>query len=115
MEKVADLLQSEIADLLQRRVKHPAVAEAIISITRIEVTPDLARARVHVSVLAAEEQQQETMEALERVEPFLHRELVKLLRIRRIPRLRFIADHSLAEGDRIAAMLRAVAQAEGRE
>jgi ribosome-binding factor A len=115
MEKVADLLQAEIADLLHRQVKHPVIAEAMISITRVAVAADLGRARVHVSVMGPEQEQDDVLTALQRVEPFLHRELVKRLRMRRIPRLRFIADHSIAEGDRIAALLRDVAHAEGRD
>ncbi len=115
MEKVADLLQAEIADLLHRQVKHPAITGAMISITHVEVAADLARAHIHVSVMGSELQQGDVLDALQRVEPFLHRGLVKRLRMRRIPRLHFIVDHSIAEGDRIAALLRDVAHAEGRD
>ncbi len=121
-EKVGDLLQAEIAELLHRHVKHPALVDAIISITRVVVSADFSRARVHVSVMSGEavggdvEQDEATViEALERTEPYLHRELVSRLRMRRVPRLRFIADRSIAEGDRIGAMLRGVARSEGRE
>src|SRR5207237_5528514 len=51
MEKVADLLQTEIAELLLREVKHPALTDVMISITRVEVSPDLGSARVHVSIM----------------------------------------------------------------
>lgn len=127
-EKVGDLLQSEIAELLHRHVKHPALADAIISITHVEVSADFSRARVHVSVMSGEAEggddaehdeatviEDTVIEALERTEPYLHRELVSRLRMRRVPRLRFIADHSIVEGDRISAMLRGVARSEGRE
>jgi ribosome-binding factor A len=118
-EKVNGLLQSQIAELLQRQVKHPALTGAMISITRVEVTADLSIARVHVSVMTdgedGEDQQAEVLEALIRTEPYLHRQLVKRLRMRRVPRLRFIADHSIAEGDRLAAMMRELALGEERE
>ena len=115
MEKVADLLQSEIAELLQREVKHPALTEVMLSITRVEVAPDLGSARIHVSVMGTPEREVEVMEALARTEPFLHRELVKRLHMRQVPRLRFLPDHSIAEADRITHLMRAVAQSEGRE
>ncbi|MDP6606577.1 MAG: ribosome-binding factor A, partial [Dehalococcoidia bacterium] len=51
LEKIADQLQHEVAELLHRDVKHPVLAEAMVSITRVEVAPDLAHARLHVSVL----------------------------------------------------------------
>ncbi len=128
MEKVADLLQTEIAQLLQREVKHPALTDVMISITRVEVSPDLATARVHVSIMARlnasgdvaspddrPEVEAEVLKALERTEPFLHHELMKLLRMRQVPRMKFFADHSIEEGDRITHLMRDVAHSEGRE
>ncbi len=118
-EKVSGLLQSQIAELLLRQVKHPVLTDAMVSITRVEVSADFSTARVHVSVMTdgagGEDQQAEVMEALIRTEPYLHRQLVKRLRMRRVPRLHFIADHSIAEGDRLAAMMRELALEEERE
>ena len=118
-EKVGGLLQSEIAELLQRRVKDPALADVMVSITRVEVSGDFSRARVHVSVMVAEASGEEAakvvMEALERTEPYLHRELVKRLHMRRVPRLHFLLDRSIAEGDRISRMMRELARSEDRE
>src|SRR5262245_9178052 len=128
IEKVADLLQTEIADLLRREVKHPALTDVLISITRVEVSPDLATARVHVSVMTQLNAdgdvtspsdvagvEKDAMAALERTEPFLHHELMKRLRMRTVPRMKFLVDHSIAEGARITDLLREVAHSEGRE
>jgi ribosome-binding factor A len=115
MEKVADLLQTEIAELLLREVKHPALTDVMISITRVEVTPDLSTARIHVSVMDTPEVETEALKALERTEPFLHHELMKRLHMRQVPRMKFFADHSIAEGDRITHLMRDVAHSEGRE
>jgi ribosome-binding factor A len=114
-EKVNDLVQSVVADLLRRRVKDPALADAIVSLTRVEVSPDLSTARVHVSVLGDEAEQDSVLQALERTEPFLHREMARELHMRRVPRLTFLADHSLEDGDRITQMMRDVARGEGRD
>lgn len=115
MEKVADLLQSEIAELLRREVKHPTLEDALLSITHVDVSPDLASARVHVSLMGDPEDEPAVFEALAHVEPFLHRTLVKRLHMRRVPRLHFIPDHSIAEADRLTALMREVATSEGRE
>ena len=115
MEKVADLLQTEIAELLQREVKHPALSDVMISITRVEVAPDLSTARVHVSIMAEPDVEKDAMEALERTEPFLHHELMKRLRMRQVPRMKFLVDHSIAEGARLTDLMRGVAHSEGRE
>ncbi len=119
MEKVADQLQVEVADLLRREVKHHVLTDLMLSITRVEVAPDLTTARIHVSVLDLPGRQATDMdaviEALTRTEPFLHRELVKRLHMRQIPRLKFLADHSIEEGARMTHLMREVAQSEGRE
>lgn len=129
-ERVGDLLQTEIADLLFRQVKHPVLAGAMLSIIRVEVASDFSRARVHISAMfdavstdggsasadgGDDDREREVMAALERTEPYLHRELVKRLHMRRIPRLRFIADHSIAEGDRMSKLMHDLARSEGRE
>ncbi|MEI6665661.1 MAG: 30S ribosome-binding factor RbfA [Chloroflexota bacterium] len=116
LEKVADLIQSEVAELLRREVKHPALTDDVmVSITRVEVAPDLATARLFVSIMGSPEVEAEVLEALERTAPFLHHSLMKRLHMRIVPHLRFIPDHSIAEGDRITGLLREVATNEGRE
>ncbi len=115
-DKVGDQLQAEIAELLHRHVKHPVLAEAMLSITRVEVDNDFSRARISVSVMdddGEDDGHEAVFEALERTEPFLHRELVKRLRMRRVPRLNFIADFSIVEGDRVRALMRSIAPSDG--
>ncbi len=115
MEKVADLLQGEIADLLQRRVRDPSLEGVLISVTHIDITPDLAHARVHVSVMADDLEQRAVMDALGRSARFLQRELVRRIQLRRVPRLHFELDDSIAEGQRMASLLREVRDSEGGE
>lgn len=114
-EQVGDLVQSVLADVLRRRVKHPALMSVMISITRVEVTADFARAKVHVSVLADDQERADAMEALERSESFLYRELKHEVHLRRVPRLEFIEDRSMEEAGRLTALMREVAESEGRE
>jgi len=119
-DQIADLLQREISELLTREVKHPLLRDALLSITQVEVTGDLSLARVHVSLLddrAPEEEPldiAEVLEALRRSSGFLHRTLVKRLHLRRVPRLEFRVDGSIAEADRLTTIMRDVAGAEGR-
>jgi len=115
-EKVGDTIQQLLADLLERKVKHPAFQDVMISITLVDVAPDLTTARVHVSLLGVDEEQAaDVFAALERTEPFFHREMMRQLRIRRAPRLRFMRDRSIEEGDRMTTLMREVARNEGRE
>lgn len=116
-EKLADLVQSTLADLIQRRLKDPALDGGLISLTRVEVAPDLATARVYVSVLSFGDgsdvdtrlREEGVLEALGRAGPLLTRELARELRLRRVPRLRFLADHSMGEASRVTALIRELA------
>lgn len=113
-EQIGDQLQAELADLFARHVKHPVLQDVMLSITRVEVTADLGKARVHVSVFNAEASEAEVLDALERSGGFLHRELTRRLHLRRVPFLQFRIDHSLAEADRLSTLMREVARDEGR-
>jgi len=101
-ERVNDLIREELSDLLLREVRDPRMG-GLISITHVDVTPDLFNARVHVSVMADAAQQAETLRALNAAASFFHRELKQRLQMRRIPFLSFRLDTSIAEGASVLA------------
>ena len=103
-ERVSDLIRDELSELLLREVRDPRL-DALISITRVEVSPDLYNARVFVSVMAAPAQQQEALKALNAAASFFHRELKGRIEMRRIPFLTFRLDTSIEEGAAILARL----------
>jgi ribosome-binding factor A len=100
-ERVNDLIRDELSNLLLREVRDPRLG-GLISITRVEVTPDLYNARVFVSVMGEPAEQAEATRVLNAAAAFFHRELKQRLQIRRVPFLVFKLDTSIAEG---AAML----------
>ena len=114
-DKVADLVQVVLADLVRLRAKDPELDAAIFSFAAVEVSPDLAHANVRVSVLGDDAAKQAVLRALMRCEPFLHREMARELHMRRVPRMSFILDESIEQADRMTTLLREVARAEGRE
>ena len=103
-ERINDLLREEISDLVRLDVKDPRVG-GLISVTEVDITPDLRHAKVFVSVLGSDEQRRNTMEALRAASNFLQRELRKRITIRRIPELTFLPDDSLARGARILSLI----------
>ncbi len=106
-ERVNDLIRDEIADLLLREVKDPRLG-GLISITQVEVTPDLANARVFVSVMGDEKEQADAMRALTAAAAFFHRELKKRMAIRRVPFLTFRLDTSIARGAEVLSLINQV-------
>jgi ribosome-binding factor A len=101
-ERVNDLIREELSNLLLREVRDPRL-DALISITRVEVTPDLFNARIFVSVMATEKDQTEALKALNAAASFYHRELKSRIQMRRVPFLSFRLDNSIAEGAEVLA------------
>ncbi len=110
-ERVSELLRGEISELLRRQVKDPRVS-GLVTVTAVEVAADLGRARVFVSVLGSEEEQSETLRALDSAAPFLRRQLRQRLTMRRTPDLIFQRDDSLERGAHLLALLDELAREE---
>lgn len=96
------LLQEEISEIIQRRLKDPRISLA--SITRVESTNDLRSSKVYVSVLD-EGRESETLQALEGASGIIRSELLHRIRARRIPELRFYPDRSIAYSVHISEVL----------
>jgi ribosome-binding factor A len=108
IERINHLLRQEIAELLTREVKDATLASALISITEVETSPDLRSAKVYFSVYGEEEEIQAAREHLTRAAGFLHHNLKVRLDLRHTPHLEFVLDRSLARGDRIMRLMRAI-------
>lgn len=107
---MADLLRSELADLLARAVKDPGVG--FVTITTVRLSSDLQLARVYYTALADEAGRRATARALDRAAPFLRREISRRLRLKRTPDLRFVYDESIERQDRIERIIQELHDAE---
>lgn len=102
-QRVADQIRSEIALLLAREVHDPGVG--FVTITRVQVTPDLQLARVFYTALGDDKARATTARALDRAAPFLRRQIAHRLRMKRAAELTFVYDESIAGQDRIERLL----------
>jgi len=108
--RLAEEIKREIAQILQEEIKDPGIGFA--SITQVEVSNDLRHAKIHVSVLGAEEERQKTLAALQRASGFIRSEISRRIRLRYAPELSFKMDSSIEHGARIAALLNKVRKEE---
>ncbi|HLE89142.1 MAG TPA: 30S ribosome-binding factor RbfA [Candidatus Limnocylindria bacterium] len=97
-------IRHELMDLLQREMQDPRLGFA--TITRVETARDLGHARVWVSVLGSDAEQERTMDALRVATPWLRRRLGERLRLRHVPELTVRQDDSIASGDRVLRIIR---------
>lgn len=103
-ERLNALLRSELSDLIAREVKDPRLG-GVVSITHVDVTPDLQRARVLISTLGDESEQSDVMRALKSAAPFLRRELMRRLSLKHVPELAFRQDDSIKRGADLAQII----------
>ena len=113
-ERVSELLRQEISELLLRDLRDPRL-DGLISITQVEVSPDLSNARVMVSVMSETAAPGDALKALNSAAGFLHKELVHRLEMRRVPFLTFHLDTSIGDGAVVLAHLDQVIKSEDQD
>lgn len=101
--RVADQIQRELGSLI-REVKDPRVS-GIVTVSSVDVSPDLGHAKIYVTVLECEEPE-DTVVALNRAAGFLRGRLGGRLELRAVPRLVFQYDATLDRVDRVERLLR---------
>lgn len=107
LDRLNEQLRQEISQLISRVLRDPRLA-GIVSITTVEVSPDLRHARVYFSVLGGEEERGRVLAALQGAAGFLRHELASRLTLRHVPELTFKPDVSIERGERIMELLREV-------
>ncbi len=103
-ERVADLIRRELAEMLLHKLRDPRLG--FVSVTGVEVSPDLSNAKVYVSSLAGEAKGHELLAVLRRAAPYLRHELAPRLQLREVPTLSFTYDQSIERGARVEELLR---------
>ena len=113
--RINEEIQKELASLI-RNLKDPRVQDTMISITRVEATPDLRYAKVYASFLQ-EERAQEAMKGLKSASGYLRRELGRALQLRYTPELVWELDDSITYGAKMLKLINSleVSSDEGNE
>ena len=104
LERVNFTIKKELGPLISTRLNDPRLS-GLVSVTKVEVSPDLSAARVYVSVISNEADSTTVMDALQSASGHLSHELAQRIKIRRVPRLRFLLDSQLADGDEVNALI----------
>jgi len=102
-DRVAEEVRHVISETLAREVKDPGIG--FITITAVKISSDLQVARVSYTTMGDEKNRAATKAALERVKPFLRRQLGQKLRLRRVPELNFQFDEGIAHQARVEEIL----------
>ena len=101
-QKLGDLIQRELSELLQRELRDPRVG--MVTITAVDVSPDFSHAKVLFTVLDTGKLET-TLEGLTRSAGFLRSQLARRIKLYTTPELRFAYDESVARGDRLSRLI----------
>ena len=104
-ERVAEAIRREVAGILRFELADPRVGRA--TVTRAELTGDLALARVYVSVYGSDAERKETLAVLERARGRVRALLGSRIRLRATPEVRFVFDPSVEFSIRLEQILEA--------
>lgn len=100
--RLDELMREEISTVIRREVDDPRIG--FVTITDVEVSPDLRHASVWVSVIGSADEKRQTLRALARAMPFV-RQRLGALRLKRIPELHVKDDDTARRGTRVLQIL----------
>ena len=103
INRINEEIQKELSSLL-RTVKDPRVQDTMISITRVETTPDLRYTKVYVSFLQ-EEKVKDAMAGLKSAAGYLRRQLGSNLKLRYAPEIVWSLDDSITYGAKMLNLI----------
>jgi len=104
-QKIGDLIQRELSDLLYRELRDPRVG--MVTITSVDVSPDMSHALIYFTCLDAA-QAAPAAQGLKRAAGFLRSQLAKRVTLYSMPELRFQYDESIARADRLSQLIDSV-------
>ncbi len=103
--RINDEMQKELAMAL-REVKDPRVSNAFISVTAVDVTPDLKYAKVYYSAMNGDKK--EVAKGLKSSAGYIRKMLAQRMNLRMTPELSFYEDNSIAHGAHISKLLNSI-------
>lgn len=107
-ERVRKTLMKEIADILQKDIRTPAM----VSILDVEISHDNSFAKIFYSVFGSEEQKKKTIEIVEQHVSKIRYEVGKRIRLRLTPELRFVYDDSIERGTKVTELINKISRGE---
>ncbi len=102
-EKIAQIIQRNISEIIQFELKNPKLG--FVTITDCTVTNDLSYAKLYVSFLGQDARSEAGLKVLNKSKGFLRTQLSKKMSIRKVPELIFVIDDALERGNKIEKII----------
>ena len=102
--RINDEILKECAVILRADIKDPRIS-AMVTVTKVETTNDLAHAKVFVSIMGDDEQKKEVLEGLKNASGFIRRTIAERINLRVTPELKFLIDDTLDYSLKMAKLI----------
>ncbi len=103
LARLNEQLKRELSELIRTEVRDPRVGP--VTITGVDTAADLGSAKVYVRAVGGRDELVSSLEGLTAAAPFLRGALGRMLRLRKVPELRFREDRSYEQARRIEEVL----------
>jgi ribosome-binding factor A len=104
-QRLSEALREELDLMITAELSDPSLADAMVVVTHVSISPDLGNARVFVQHEAGDAAAPRILEALARAEGFLRTSLIENLDLRVVPHLTFEVDNTELRGRRVDELL----------
>mgnify|MGYP001428747417 CR=1 FL=1 len=104
IERVNTQIKREISELIQQHLRDPRLTE-FIAVTEVATSPDLKHAKIFISSMGGQQEEDKVLGVLNTAAGFLRTALAKRIKMRFTPELHFVWDNSIEHGDRILRLL----------
>jgi ribosome-binding factor A len=110
--KAASAIREVVSMAILTELRDPRVKN--VTVVGVEVLPDMKSAKVHVSVMGTEKEQQLSLSGLQNAAGFLQKRIAERIETRYTPRLEFVMDKGVKNSLEVARILREVLPAESQ-
>lgn len=102
-KRVADLVQRELAGMIQREQDVPGLQ--LVTVSAVDISPDLSNAKIFVTSLEQSADRSRLIDTLNGLAGHFRHLLSKKLSLRIVPKLKFVYDHSVERGTYMSALI----------
>ncbi len=106
-DRLNSLLKQVISEVVRKEVRNPHIS-TLLTITRVDITRDLHRAKVYVSLIGSEQERKKTVSELQKASGFISLMAAKKVVMRYFPYLTFILDTTVDKQMHIASLLKKI-------
>lgn len=107
MQKVNEELKKEVSHVISLKLNNSALKKGLISVTKVDTSPDLRYAKVYVSMINIGNKK-EALKALKKSSGFVRTEIAQKVNLKYTPEIIFEFDESIEYGERIDHILKTI-------